>query len=443
MKITFILPSVGRKIKQKKYPRTWQMEPLAIARLASLTPKDVKLEFFDDRIEEINYQTKTDLVAINIETYTAKRAYEIAAIFKKFGKKIIMGGFHATLIPEEVINYSDSILVGEAENLWQDVLYDLKNNKLKKIYKANERPTLEGIMPDRNIYKDKDYLKLGLVETGRGCYFNCDFCSITNFYNHTYRYRPIEDIVNEIKGLDNKYYFFVDDNICANIEHAKKLFKALIPLKIKWFGQAIINIAQDEELLSVMKDSGCMGVLIGFESLNKETLKEMNKLINNQVTTYDDAVKRIHGFGIRIYATFIFGYNNLDENLFKSTYNFVKKHKFTIAAFNHLVPFPGTPLYKRLEKEGRLLYKKWWLEPTYRFGQVAYKPDKISPEKLADLCHKYRKKFYSVPSLWKRLLNFKLNFNSIESIFIYFSINILSKIDARKRHGLPMGKKES
>src|SRR3989338_10073463 len=142
MKITFILPSVGRKIRQKKYLKTWQMEPLAIAQLASLTPKDITMEFFDDRLEDIDYQTDTDLVAINIETYTARRAYEIAAEFKSRGKKIIMGGFHATLIPDEVANYADSVMIGEAENLWQDVLIDLKNNQLKKIYQAEQRPDI-------------------------------------------------------------------------------------------------------------------------------------------------------------------------------------------------------------------------------------------------------------------------------------------------------------
>lgn len=443
MKITFILPAVGRKIKQRKYLKTWQMEPLAIAQLASLTPLDVEMEFFDDRVEEINYQTQTDLVAINIETYTAKRAYEIAKEFKSFGRKIIMGGFHATLFSEEVLDYADAVLIGEAENLWAKVISDCKNNNLQAVYKAEERPSLAGILPNRSIYKNKKYLKLGLIETGRGCYFKCDFCSIASFYNYTYKYRPVKDILNEIKDQSYKYYFFVDDNICANIERSKELFRALIPLKIKWVGQASIDIARDDELLSLMKASGCLAVLIGFESLNQETLREMGKPAGYQNIIYDEAVKKIHRSGLRIYATFVFGYNNQDEYSFQATYKFVKKHKFIIAAFNHLVPFPGTPLYKRLAIENRLLYKKWWLEPTYHFGDVAFRPNHINQGELAGLCHQYRKKFYSIPSLWRRLFNFKLNFNSLDSLFIFFAVNILSKIDARKRKGLPIGKEKN
>ncbi len=440
MKITFILPSVGRKIKQKKYLRTWQMEPLAIAQLASLTPKGIEVEFFDDRIEEINYQTKTDLIAINVETYTAKRAYEIAEKFKFQGKKIIMGGFHATLCPDEILQHAHSVLIGEAEDLWPDVLADFKNGNFKKVYKSDHRPNLASLKPDRSIYQDKDYMKLGLVETGRGCYFHCNFCSITSFFGHTYQYRPIEDVVSEIKELNYKYYFFVDDNICADVEHAKKLFKALIPLKIKWISQVSIAVSKNDELLSLIKESGCLGVLIGFESLDKKVLQEMNKSVNSQINDYDQSIKKIYSYGLRIYATFVFGYDNQNKDMFPLTYNFIKKNKFTIVAFNHLVPFPGTPLYQKLEKAGRLLYKKWWLEPSFRFGDVAFKPAQMTAVELSNLCHYYRRKLYSWPSLLTRLLNFKLNFSSFDRFFIFWMVNILSKIDARKRKGLPLGK---
>jgi len=172
MKITFILPSVGRKDGQKKYIKTWCMEPLAIAQLAALTPPDIQTEFFDDRLEKINYDTTTDLVAINIEAYTAKRAYEIAEQYKKRGKQIVMGGFHATLMPEEVREHADAVVVGEAEGVWLEVINDYQSNQLKKIYQSKTVPSLEGILPDRSIYQNKKFLKLGLMETGRGCNYN-------------------------------------------------------------------------------------------------------------------------------------------------------------------------------------------------------------------------------------------------------------------------------
>jgi radical SAM superfamily enzyme YgiQ (UPF0313 family) len=435
------MPSVGKKDGQKKYMKSWCMEPLAVAQLASLTPQNIQVEFFDDRIEDIDYNTNSGLVAINIETYTARRAYEIAKKYKDNGKMVVMGGFHATLMQEEVLLHADAVVVGEAEKIWIQVIDDFKKGELKKVYKSSVRSELNNITPDRTIYKGKKFLKLGLIETGRGCNYNCDFCSIASFYRQSYRYRPINDIVSEIKKLNYNNYFFVDDNICNDTKHAKELFKALIPLKIKWISQASINIAKDEELLELMKKSGCQGVLIGFESLDHDVLQKMNKKFNS-AQGYKDAINKIHNFGIRIYATFVFGYGQEDEKYFKETYKFAISQKFFMTAFNHLVPFPGTPLYNKLKDDNKLLHNKWWLNPDYTFGQLAFRPESISPNELSRLCYKYRKKFYSWRSIFWRLFNFKTNFYSMRSLFIFFSVNIMSKIDVKKRQGLVLGKEK-
>lgn len=247
-------------------------------------------------------------------------------------------------------------------------------------------------------------------------------------------------MIQEIKDLNYKYYFFVDDNICNDENYAKDFFRALIPLKIKWIGQASISIAHDVELLNLMKTSGCFGILIGFESLNGESLKKMNKSFNLAMGGYDEAVQKIHHSGIKIYATFVFGYGDDDEMVFKKTYDFVIKHKFFMAAFNHLVPFPGTPLYQKFKQENRLIYDHWWLEPSYSFGQIAFKPKNISPSELEFLCYKYRRKFYSWRSIMIRAFNFKTNCSSLESLFVFLLINIMSKIDVKKRQGLSLGK---
>ena len=434
------MPSVGRKNRQKKYLKTWLMEPLPIAQLASLTPSDIDIEFFDDRLEEINYKTDADLIAINIETYTARRAYQIADNFRKENKTIIMGGFHATLNHEEVLEHADAVLIGEAENIWTEILEDFKHSKLQKIYKSKERPKLDGLFPDRSVYKGKKYLKLGLLEAGRGCYFNCNFCSVTHFYKQSYVPRPVEDIIKEIKELNYRYYFFVNDNICADFNYAKKLFKALIPLKIKWISQASINISKDKEILELMKKSGCIGVLIGFESLDEVALKEMGKPAINKIDIYEKAIDAIYDYGIGIYATFVFGYSEKDEYFFEKTYQFARRNKFLLVAFNHLVPFPGTPLYEKLKKEGRLIYEKWWLEPNFRFGDVAFRPEHMSAERLSNLCHVYRKKFYNFSSFWYRFFNLKTSFRSFGAMYIFFLVNIISKVDVKKRKGLPLGK---
>ncbi|EKD26397.1 MAG: hypothetical protein ACD_79C01221G0007 [uncultured bacterium] len=439
MRITFILPSIGRKINYA-YPNSWLMEPLCISMLSAFTPYGIEKKFYDDRIEKIPFDAPTDLVAINAETYTAKRAYQIADHYRRKNVPVIFGGFHATLMSEEVLQNADSVMIGEAEGTWNEVLKDFSSNKLKPRYESKERPQLKGLRPDRLIYKDKKYQKISLVETGRGCFFDCEFCSIAGFYKSTYSARPVEEVIEEIKSLDNKNIFFVDDNLCVDLNRAKQFFEALIPLKIRWMGQVSINISNNSELLNIMHKSGCIGVLIGFETLEPMHLAKMNKTMNPEtLIDYENAINNFYKFNIAIYATFVFGYDSDTEDLFKKTLDFAIKNKFFFTAFNHLVPFPGTRLYERLKLENRLMNDPWWLNDQYKFGDVAFKPKQMSAEKLALLCFEYRKKFYSLSSLFKRIS--KSNCNSLFKSFLYFAQNIYAKKDVSLRQGLTLGMK--
>ena len=390
MKITFILPAIGKKIGEK-YIGTWKMEPLMIAVLKSLTPEELETEFFDDRIELIDYDHPTDLVLITVETYTAKRCYEIAKEYKKRGKTIVMGGYHTTLIPEEVLKYADAILVGNAENVLKKMIDDFKENNLQKVYEGGIAS--KQILPDRSIFKGKKYLPISLIETGRGCCHSCEFCAISSYYNCKYFKRDHDLIIEDIKKNKNPYYFLVDDNLVADPKNAKSLFKKIEPLKIKWAGQGTLLMARDPELLKAMKKSGCELILIGFESLSEESLRQMNKSFNIVKKERDEMVKKIHDAGIGIYATFVFGYDGDDHQTFEDTFEFAKKHKFYTAAFNHLLPFPGTSLYNRLIEQDKLLYDQWWLEEDYTYGEVAFKPKNMSPEELSRQCRLIRKKF--------------------------------------------------
>lgn len=437
MKITLIMPAVS-KMKNKSYIKSWQMEPLSLAVLAGLTPKDVKIVFYDDRLEAIPYDEPTDLVGISVETYTAKRAYQISNQFRQRGIKVILGGFHPTLIPQEAIKYADSVVIGEAEELWEEIIEDCMKNRLKKFYKSKNRPSLGGIRPKREIFKGKHYLPISLLETGRGCKFNCNFCSISAFFNSTHNYRPIQDVIEEIKTLDNKVIFFVDDNITSNIYHAKELFKALIPLKIRWISQATISIAKDDELIRLMVESGCIGLLIGLESLNKNNLYQMNKAWSKR-EEIEVLLEKLHNYGIMVYATFIFGFDSDDKESFEQTLKFAIKHKFTLTAFNHLVPFPGTPLYNIFQRQQRLLYKKWWLDEGYQFGEIAFQPKLISPETLAKTCFNYRSKFYTLTSVIRRGLDFKVNYKNIYNFTIFISQNLLAKKDVKRKQGMVLG----
>ncbi|MGH8046322.1 MAG: B12-binding domain-containing radical SAM protein, partial [Chthoniobacterales bacterium] len=235
MRVTIVHPCIGRR-RGQAYIRTWQMESLPAATLAGLTPPDIELKFYDDRMEVVPFDEPTDLVAISVETYTAKRAYQIASEYRRRGVPVVMGGFHASLCPDEVARYAEAVVIGEAEKLWPQVLDDARYGKLEKFYRSSDRPSLLGLKPDRSIFRGKRYLSIGLVEAGRGCHFKCDFCAVQTIFNSTQTRRPIDEILAELRALKRtkKLFFFVDDNITSNLVQAKAFLRELIPLGIRW-----------------------------------------------------------------------------------------------------------------------------------------------------------------------------------------------------------------
>ena len=431
------MPGVGKR-QGEPYVKSWKMEPLQIAVLAGLTPQDIKTRFFDDRCEAIFYDEPTDLVAINAETYTAKRAYAIAGEFRRRAVPVVLGGFHPTLVQEEAGRHADAVVVGEVEGVWLQLVNDFKTGRMQKVYRSSQRPCLAGIKPRREIFEGRGYLPIVLMESARGCTHSCNFCSITRFFNKTCAGRPVEDIVCEIAAIKAKNVFFVDDNIVADTSRAKAFFEALIPLGISWIGQATVCVAQDEGLLKLMKKSGCVGLLIGFESLNRQTLAHMGKVWNLQAGGYEESLQKFRDTGIAVYGTFVFGYKGDTKDSIQRSLDFALKQKFFMAAFNHLVPFPGTPLYEQLRLEGRLLYDAWWLDPAYSFGDVAFRPLHMSPEKLAAACLDARKEFYQFSSILRRGMDLKVNCSG-KMLPLYFSLNFFSRQEVRSRQGLLLG----
>ena len=436
MKLLFIQPAIGRK-DGEEYIGTWKMEPLTIATLKALTPADITTFFFDDRIEEINYQIDVDMVAITVETYTASRAYKIAEKFRKRNIPVMMGGYHITAVPDEAFAHCDIIIVGNAETVWAQMLDDFKQSRLKRRYDG-ERGGIP-LMPDRSIYADKKYLPITLIETGRGCPHTCGFCAITSYYGGKYTPRPVNDIVAEIKQAKNKIIFFVDDNITAQREHLMAICKALIPLKVKWTSQVSLLIAKDYELLKAMKGSGCQVVLIGFESLNNANLDQMNKSFMYKLGERDALVRKIHKSGIGIYATFVFGFDSDAAGIFEDTVKFAMTHRFFFAAFNHLLPFPGTPLYEKLQRENRLSYDKWWLKNDYKYGDIPYQPQKTSPEELKDLCAGARRDFFKPWNILKRGMASVFRNPNPAITAIFFSQNKALGKEVDRKLNLPVG----
>jgi radical SAM superfamily enzyme YgiQ (UPF0313 family) len=440
-RLTIVHPCVGRTVGMKRYIRTWKMEPLPAAMIAALIPRDVEKRFYDDRLEAIPYDEPTDLVAISVETYTARRAYQIASEYRSRGVPVVMGGFHATLCPEEVKQYCESIVLAEAETLLPELIDDYRHGRPRKVYQSTARPALT-VSPDRSIFRGKRYLPIRLVEFARGCRFKCDFCAIQSYYGATHNHRPVDRVIAEIRQVRRwgQMIFFIDDNITSSLDEAKELMRALIPLKVRWVSQSAINVAHDEEALELMKRSGCQGVLVGFESLDPNSLRQMNKGFNMVGGGAPRAMATFRRHGLRIYGTFVFGYDHDTAETFNTTVEFAKQQGMFIAAFNHITPFPGTPLYERMQAEGRLLYDAWWLDDRYRYNMIPFQPKQMSPRELADHCVAARRSFYSYSSIFRRAAT-RTNLQSPFMLLNFLAINAMHQWDIEGRNGLPLGDK--
>lgn len=435
-RLTLIYPRIGGR-PGKAYVRSWQMEPLSIAALAAHTPPDWTLTFFDDRLEEIDYAAPADLVGISIDTYTARRGYEIARKFRERGVPVALGGYHATLCPDEAMEHADTICVGEAEPVWGRMLADALAGRLARQYDGKQ-DTLADVRFDRSVFKSKSYYPLALVEAGRGCPFRCGFCSVSAFHKATYRRRPVADVLADLRQVGKRLVFFVDDNMVGDKASARELFEAITPLGVRWIGQASIDAAKDPDFLKAMVASGCMGLLIGFESLDGDNLALMGKSVN-RTADYHEAMTRFRKAGILIYGSFVFGYPRDTPALFDKTVRFARDEKIFTAAFAHLVPFPGTPLYDELKAENRFRHDKWWLSDTFRFGDVPYNPQAMTAAELDARCHQARRAFFSWPSILERALDGQANCGTPMKALHYFGANILLRHEISRKRGIPLG----
>lgn len=440
MKVTLVKPSIGR-LEHSLYVDEARMEPLNLGVLAALTPPDVEIRLFDDRCEQVAYDEPTDLVAITVETYTARRSYEIADEFRSRGVKVIMGGFHPTFIPEECAPHADSLFLGDAEELWAIVIADARAGTLKPRYYGTPGRPQTGVMTRRDIYHGKGYLPISLMQFTRGCRFTCDFCAITRYFDRRHFIRSIEETLKEIASQERRLIFFVDDNIASNREALKELCRALIPMRINWVSQASLDITADREAMLLMAKSGCLGHVMGFESITRASVREARKAPNlGKFDSYATQISILRDHGFQTWAAFTLGYDHDTVDSIRATLDFALHHRFTFAAFNILMPYPSTPLYERLSAEGRHLYGgRWWLHPQYRFNAAAFVPRQMTPDQLTELCFQARSAFNSFPSMLRRFSDYKTNMRTLQRMRAYWQYAPIFRREVFKKNGMLFG----
>ncbi len=436
MRITFIRPHLSDRRSADA------MEPLVFAILSGLTPKDIDVDLLDERLGPIPADHPTDLVAITVETFTAKRAYQIASMFRRRRVPVVMGGYHVTFQPEEALAYADAVVLGDAEGLWEGLVEDARRGRLQRVYQQQDQPPLAGVRYDRCIFKGKRYTPIAPVQFGRGCRFACDFCSIHAFYGHRIRFRPVAEIVDEIRALGRRSILIVDDNLFADPAKAEELFIALKPLKIRWGCQVSIDVAWRPGMLDLMSASGCFVALIGFESLDSANLSQMRKAWNLRDGDYAQAIAGFYQRGIMVYGSFVFGYDHDTPETFERAAGFAINARLALANFNTLTPTPGSPLYQRLKTQGRLRYERWWLDSRFRYGDAVFEPQQMSCDELARGCNRARQLFYSYSSIFRRAMHRRVNTRGPARLGLYMGANWVARKALSRKVGRQLGSRE-
>jgi radical SAM superfamily enzyme YgiQ (UPF0313 family) len=432
VKLTLIRPNLGA------YQSTDAMPPLAMGILAARSP-GWDVTFYDEKAEALPTDDTPDLVALSVETFTAHRAYAVADAYRARGVPVVMGGYHPTFLPDEALQHADAVVMGDAEGIWERLLADARAGKLQPRYGGGNELPMTDYRIDRSIYAGKPYAPVELVQYGRGCRFACDFCSIHSFYGTSLRVRPLEGLVSELESLPrNKLLFFVDDNLFGHKRDLLALLDAITPLKRRWSCQISIDVARDETLLDRMARAGCRFALIGFESLNPMSLRQMGKRWNHVSGPYERVVKALHSRGIGIYGTFVFGYDADTTETIERTLEFAIESRLEIANFNPLTPTPGSALYDRLRDEGRLISPKWWIDPGYRYGDAIFEPRGMSAAELVQGVFRARERFYGWRSIGRRVLHGGVPFSAFHKS-ITAAANLISRREIYKKQFRPLG----
>lgn len=400
IKLLMIQPE-NREINRFRRLQFNNFSQITIPYLAAFVDENYfDITLIDEYNQRISYKKRFDLVAITVTTPNAPHCYEISARFRSNGAKVVMGGPHITLLPEEGKEHCDYMLIGEAEGTWPKFLDDYLNGKPQCRYDSLIPPLLENLpIPRWDLLKRNRTMK-GAVFATRGCPYHCRYCNLKQIYHDCFRMRPVEDVVKEIQAFRSKFFVFWDDNLFADKEYAKKLLKAIAPLKCKWAAQVTLRDCADEELLRLAKSSGCLYLFVGLESFSIRSLEEAGKSIN-RVDNYKLLIERIHHHGIMIQAGIVFGFDSDTKEVFNDTLAACEKLGIDGATVSILTPFPQTPIYEQFKEEGRLPDVDW--SHYNSKTAVAYIPKNMSAGELWNGYLKFRRQFYSLGSFIRRM----------------------------------------
>jgi radical SAM superfamily enzyme YgiQ (UPF0313 family) len=358
----------------------------------------------DEQIEDIDFNADVDLVCITATTPQANRAYEVSSRFRRRHMPTAIGGIHATVLPEECAQHCDVVCIGEAEGYAGELISDLENNRLEKRYESSEPVSLDSVPFYRYEIASDKYTPFHVINFSRGCSFNCDFCAIQSVFGK-YRTRPVAQIVKEIESLGAKNLWFPDGSLTCNPAKTRELLKALVPLRVRWLGQASMNIAGDESMLDLLAESGCWLLSIGFESIDQASIDCAGKP-QNKVSDYRRFIRALHQRGIAIEGNFVFGFDTDDVSVFRRTADFIINTGIDIPEIYVLTPYPGTPLFERLKSEGRICDYNWLHYDNTHFKYLpVYQPKRMSKEELRAGCRSVEKAVYSAINTIRRLKN--------------------------------------
>ena len=381
-------------------PGSLRVPQLTLPILAALTPSEHDVLMIEEEFEPLPLDTHWDLVGITAMTATARRAYELASLFRHNGAKVVLGGIHPSVLPDEAAQFADAVVVGEAEGVWQKVLDDVRLNRLRKHYYNLHPDISESPLP---VHRRKRSI-LGLhsyvmpVIASRGCPYDCEFCCVPRIYGRRQRHMPIEHITEDIQRTGAKRVMFLDDNIGGVRSYAIRLFAALEPLKVSWYGQTSARFILDEELFDAALRSGLEALFVGVESVEPEARRKMRKSLRS-IQMYERAIKRCRSAGVIFHASLIFGGDEDTPDVFKRTLEFLLRNSVPSISPCILTPYPGTPLFERLMREGRILHTNW---AFYDHTTVCHQPKSIAPEELAEKYLDFRNRFFSYSSIIRR-----------------------------------------